>query len=162
MAQPKTYSFQATLENSNDGMDTSFVRIPLNVEETFGTKGQVKVNASFDGVPYRGILANMGQGCHVIGVRKDIRKAIAKGPGDRVKVTIQQDLGERTVDMPPQLVKLLKSNANARKFYDTLSYTNRKEYAVWISSAKKSETLEKRVSQTLVKLLARKKNPSEK
>ncbi len=143
-------------------MDTSFVRIPLNVEEIFGTKGQVKVQASFDGVPYRGVLANMGQGCHVIGVRKDIRKHLGKGPGDRVKVTIQQDLDERTVDIPPQLARLLKSNVNARKFYDTLSYTNRKEYAVWISSAKKIETLEKRLSQTLVKLLARKKNPSEK
>ena len=143
-------------------MDTSFVRIPINIEETFGTKGQVKIHASFDGVPYRGVLANMGQGYHVIGVRKDIRKAIAKEVGDKVKVTIQHDIDERTVDMPPQLVKLLKLNAAAKKFYESLSYTNRKEYAVWISSAKKSETLEKRLSQTLTKLLARKKNPSEK
>ncbi len=64
--------------------------------------------------------------------------------------------------MPQQLIKLLKSNANAKNFFDGLSYTNRKEYAVWISSAKKSETLEKRLAQTLTKLLAGKKNPSEK
>jgi len=162
VAELKTHTFDATLENSDDGIDASFVRIPIDIEKNFGTRGQVKVRATFDGIPYRGVLANMGQGCHIIGVRKDIRKAIGKGTGDRIRVTIQQDLEERTVEMPPQLLTLLKSNAAAANFFDKLSYTNRKEYAVWISSAKKSETLEKRLSQALSRLLAGKKNPSEK
>jgi hypothetical protein len=161
MTQPKIHTFHAILENSNDGIDASFVHVPIDIEKHFGTKGQVKVRATFDGHPYRGVVANMGQG-HIIGVRKDIRKAIAKGAGDKIRVTIQHDLEERKVEMPPPLLTLLKSNAVAAKFFDKLSYTNRKEYAVWISSAKKSETLDKRLSQTLSKLLAGKKNPSEK
>jgi hypothetical protein len=162
MVQPKIHTFHATLENSSDGIDAAFIRVPIDVEKTFGTKGQVKVHATFDAVAYRGILANMGQGCHIIGIRKDIRKKIGKGVGDRIQVTIQQDQEERIVEVPPELARLLKSNVTAAGFFDKLSYTNRKEYALWISSAKKDETREKRLSQIISKLLAGKKNPSEK
>jgi hypothetical protein len=33
----------------------------------------------------------MGTACHIIGVRKDIRKAIGKQPGDSIRVTIRED-----------------------------------------------------------------------
>lgn len=156
------HSFSAVIEDPDQGIDAAFVRIPFNVEKTYGTRGQVKIQATFDGHPYRGVLANMGMGCHIIGLRKDVRKAIGKGVGDKVKVTVQLDVAERVVDVPAPLAKLFKKNPSAKKFYDTLSYTNRKEYAFWISSAKKQETQDKRLEQTLIKLTAGKKNPSEK
>ncbi len=64
--------------------------------------------------------------------------------------------------MPLQLEALLIKNLKAKVFFETLSYTNRKEYALWISSAKREATLEKRLNDTLDKLLSGKKNPSEK
>lgn len=155
-----TKRFIAELENSKDGMDTAFVRIPFDVEKIYGTKGQVKVKVTFDGHPYRGVMANMGQGCHVIGVRKDIRKAIGKMIGDKVDVTVAKDTEERIVEMPADFQAALEKSKKAKDFYDTLSFTNRKEYAVWISSAKKSETREKRLAESITKLLAGKKNPS--
>jgi hypothetical protein len=154
--------FEAVLENPQNGMDAAFVSIPFDVEEVFGTKGHVKVKATFDGYPYRGIIANMGMGYYVIIVRQDVRAAIGKKVGDTVKVTIEKDLEERVVDVPVELEKLLTKNAKAKNFFESLSFTNRKEYAVWISSAKRPETKEKRLSVTLMKLLAGKKNPSEK
>jgi len=64
--------------------------------------------------------------------------------------------------VPDELKKLLAQNVKAKRFFDSLSYTNRKEYAVWISSAKKEETREKRLNETLQKLLKGLKNPSQK
>jgi hypothetical protein len=154
--------FKGLLENPEKKMDIAYIAIPFDVENVYGTKGQVKVKVTFDGHPYRGVIANMGTGCHIIGVRKDIRKAIGKEVGDIVNVTIEKDEEERVVDMPEDLKKLIFKNRQAREFYESLSYTNRKEYAVWISSAKKEETREKRLEQTLSKLLGGKKNPSEK
>ena len=156
------HAFEAFLENTSKGTDTAFIRIPFDVEKIYGTKGQVKVNATFDGHPYRGVMANMGMGCHLIGVGKDIRKAIGKSWGDTVKVTVEQDLEERVVDVPAELQSLFKKNQKAKSIFDLLSYTNRKEYALWISSAKKPETKKKRLAGIVSKLLKGKKNPSEK
>ena len=153
--------FKAVLEHAGSG-DTAFVSIPFDVEKEFGTKGQVKVNATFDGHPYRGVMANMGTGCHIIGVQKDIRAAIGKQVGDVVLVTIEKDEKERVVEVPEELKTLLARNTKAKSFYDSLSFTNRREYAVWISSAKKEETKAKRLKEILPKLLAGKKNPGEK
>lgn len=61
----------------------AYVIFPWNIKELFG-KGRVKVNASFDGIPYRGSIVNMGvrddEGniCYIIGVLKSIREKIKK------------------------------------------------------------------------------------
>lgn len=153
--------FTATLEKMS-GMDAAYISIPFDVEKVYGTKGRVKVKATFDGHPYRGILANMGTGSHIIGVRKDIRAAISKKPGDKVKVTIELDTEERTITVPPDIAKALKANPAADKFFKTLSYTNRKEYVQWITDAKKDETRERRITESVQKLLKGLKNPSAK
>lgn len=152
--------FKAILEKPDKKGDMAFISIPFNVEQKFGAS-RVKVKATFDGHPYRGLIANMGTGCHIIGVRKDVREAIGKQVGDVVQVTIELDTEERIVEVPQELIKLLSKNTKAKSFYDSLSFTNRKEYAVWISSAKKDETKTKRLKEILPKLLAGKKNPSE-
>jgi hypothetical protein len=154
--------FKAMLERPEKKGNLAFISVPFDVEQEYGTKGQVKVNVTFDGHPYRGVIANMGTGSHIIGVRKDIREAIGKQPGDIVTVTIEKDEKERAVDVPRELKSLLSKNAKAKSFYDSLSFTNRKEYAVWISTAKKEETKTKRLKAILPKLLSGKKNPSEK
>jgi hypothetical protein len=70
----------------------------------------------------------------------------------------------RIITIPEDLAALLqlKKNKKALQFFDTLSFTNKKEYVVWITSAKKEETRQSRLVNTVEKLLAGKKNPSEK
>ena len=160
--KPIIKKFEGILEDPDLEIDAAYITFPYKVKELFGTQGQVKVKVTFDGYPYRGILSNMGGAHHVILVRKDIRAAIGKKIGDKISVIVTQDLEERVVDMPEELVSLLKKNAKANAFFKTLSFTNRKEYAVWISAAKRPETKENRLVETLKKLVAGKKNPSEK
>lgn len=38
----KSYSFQAQIQK-HDGMDAAYITFPYDVEQEFGTKGQVKV-----------------------------------------------------------------------------------------------------------------------
>lgn len=85
----KVYTFDAVIQKVPD-LDGAYVIFPYDVRAEFG-KGRVKVQATFDEYPYRGSLVNMGTGCHIIGIRKEIRKAINKQPGDSVRVTITQD-----------------------------------------------------------------------
>jgi len=165
MQEPKAaarHAFNALLEKPDDGMDTAFIAIPFDVEEAYGTKGQVKVKALFDGYPYRGVLANMGTGSHILIVRKDIRSAIGKKVGDTVRVELMQDTEERTIEIPLDLLTALTKSPKAKTFFDSLSFTNKKEYATWISGAKKEETKQKRLKETISKLLKGMKNPSAK
>jgi bacteriocin resistance YdeI/OmpD-like protein/uncharacterized protein DUF1905 len=123
--------------------------IPFDVRETYGTGGQVKVKASFDGEPYRGSIAPMGGGRHVIGIAKAIRAAIGKDVGDRVKVVVEPDTDPRTVEVPPDLAAAFRKSPAAKRAFEKLSYTHRKEYVRWIEEAKKPETRERRVQKTL-------------
>ena len=57
------------------------------MRKVFG-KGREAVHATFDGEPYDGMVVRMGTPCHILGVRKDIRKKIGRQPGDTVHVTL--------------------------------------------------------------------------
>lgn len=157
----KKHKFNAVIEKpENSG--GAFVSIPLDVEKVFGSRGHIKIKAWFDGHPYRGIAANMGTGCHLVIVRKDIRSAIGKDVGDQVTVELQLDNEERVLGIPDRLARELANAPDEKIFFDSLSYSNRKEYCNWIASAKREETLEKRLTATLEKLRSGKKNPFEK
>ena len=77
--------FDAVILQNGD-MDAAYVEVPFDIKEMFG-KGRLSVHATFDGVPYDGQIVKMGTPCHIIGVRKDIRKQIGKSFGDTVHVT---------------------------------------------------------------------------
>jgi len=72
------------------------------------------------------------------------------------------DQVSRTISAPLDLIKLFSKNKKAETFFDALSFTNKKEYVGWITSAKKEETKIARLEATIEKLNNGKKNPSEK
>jgi hypothetical protein len=69
---------------------------------------------------------------------------------------------KRTLTPPEDLEQLFTLHPKAKTFFDGLSFTNKKEYIVWITGAKKEDTRKRRLEATLEKLKAGKKNPSEK
>lgn len=157
----KVYEFDAVIHKHED-INAAYIEFPYNVKEEFGTEAQIKVRARFDGYEYQGSLAKMGLGCHSLGMTQKVREAIGKQPGDTVHVVLQQDFEERTVEVPAELAAMLAANAGAREFFEGLSYTNRKEYAGWIASAKKQETREKRLEQAIRLLTEGIKSPNKK
>ena len=66
-----------------------------DIRAIFG-RGRVKVNATFDGVPYQGSIVNMGlkhpdgSVCYILGVLKAIRKQLGKGDGDVLHVLVEE------------------------------------------------------------------------
>jgi hypothetical protein len=152
--------FEAVLDGV-EGTQALSVNFPYDVEKLYGTRGQVKVKVTYDGVPYRGSLAKMGHHCHFLVVRKDIRKQIGKNEGDKVWVTVLRDTEDRIVEIPDDLVALFAEHPDAKDLYDRLSFTNRKEYSRWITDAKKPETRASRLQKTIAMLMEGKKNPSD-
>jgi Bacteriocin-protection, YdeI or OmpD-Associated len=72
------------------------------------------------------------------------------------------DMETRTITTPPELQTLFDKNKKANLFFETLSFTNKKEYIIWINSAKREETKQARLVATIQKLITGKRNPSDK
>jgi len=138
----KTYTFRAIIQCADRG--GAFVTVPFDVEQAFGKK-RVKVKATIDGEPYRGTLVRMGGPDHILGVLKEIRDRIGKGPGDEVEVTLQEDTEPRVIELPADLQEALKSRPKAAEFFQQLSYTHQREYVRWIEEAKRGQTRRKRI-----------------
>ncbi len=89
----KYLKFSATILQ-NENMDAAYVEVPYDIKELFG-KGRLLVNATFDGVPYRGQVVKMGTPCYIIGVTRQIRRQIGKSFGDVVQVVICERENEK-------------------------------------------------------------------
>ncbi|HOT97470.1 MAG TPA: YdeI/OmpD-associated family protein [bacterium] len=144
----KKYEFDAVIRG-DETKDIGWIEFPWDVEQEFGTRGQVKVQVTFDGYLYRGSLARMGQPCHFIGLTRAARAAIGKGPGDSVHVILEQDLSPRVVTVPEDLARRLADEPAAAAFFKSLSYTHQKEYVNWITEARKPETRQARLDKAL-------------
>ena len=75
--------------------------------------------------------------------------------------TVCIDRKNRVITAPWDLERLLNRNANAASLFETLSFTNQREYVTWILEAKKPETRAARLSKTVEMLSKGKKNPSD-
>lgn len=158
MAAPSSkISFTAPIIQ-HQGMNAGYVEFPFGVEEVFGTRGMVKVKALFDGkAEYRGIMSNMGTGCHILILTQEVRRKLGKSFGDPVLVELEHDLEKREVLIPGEVQNLLNEYPEAQAFFEKLSHTHRKEYINWITSAKREETRAKRMVEFIEKLLQKKK-----
>ncbi len=143
------HEFDAVIKEGRGG--GALVEIPFSVMDTCGTRGQARVTASFDGQPYSGSIAPMG-GRHVLGIMKAIRAGIGKDVGDVVHVAVEQDMAPRQVEVPADLRDALARHPDAAATFEAMAYTYRKEYARWISEAKRVATRERRIKKAIEKL----------
>lgn len=68
----------------------------------------------------------------------------------------------KTVKVPDDLAAAFKKSAKAMKVYEALAYSHRKEYVLWLVSAKREETRKARVQRMIAMLVEGKRNPGEK
>jgi len=69
------------------------------------------------------------------------------------------DPKQKIVRLPDDLDALLSKNKKASAFFESLSFTNKKEYVEWVVTAKRAETREQRVKDSLDRLNKGWKNP---
>jgi bifunctional DNA-binding transcriptional regulator/antitoxin component of YhaV-PrlF toxin-antitoxin module len=152
----KKYTFTAEIFAAGQG--GTGVLFPYDTQETFGTKGKVPIHATFDGLPYTGSLIKYGFPQHTLHLPKAIREQLGKSPGDSVEVVVWKDECERKLEVPELLMKLMKKGG-VLPFFESLSYTHRKEYCRWIIEAKKEETRARRLEKAIEMLRAGVKTP---
>ena len=69
------------------------------------------------------------------------------------------DAATKTVRLPEDLEKALKSSKKAADFFESITFTNKKEYVEWVVTAKREETRKERITGTIERLEKGWKNP---
>jgi len=82
-------------------------------------------------------------------INKTMRDGAGVRAGDTVSVVMERDEGERIVEAPPLLKKEMAKSKTAQANWEKLSFTNKKEIALSISSAKQEETRLRRLAKAM-------------
>ena len=152
----KTYKFQAKIEPGPGG--GAFVTFPYDTQQEFAAKGNIRVKATFNGIPYTGSLMACGGPYHMLGILKSIRQQTGKDIGDTIEVELWKDEEIRVIEVPEHFTSLLKQH-DLLSFFESLSYTHRKEYVRWITEAKTEATNSRRLTKAIEMLKQRVKTP---
>lgn len=151
--------FDALLVAKGPGGAWTFLSIPFNVKEVFGTGGRLAVAGTVNGFPFRNSLMPEGDGTHSMMFNKQLQAGANAKAGDRVRVVLEPDQGEREITTPPELEEALRTNPKAAGLFAELTFSQKKEYADWISSAKQQATKQNRAAKAVELLASEKKRP---
>lgn len=148
-------AFKARLTARGPGGAWTFLEIPFDVQQVFGSKARVAVSGTMNGYAFRNSLLPQGDGTHAMAVSKALQAGAGARAGASVAVVMEVDRAERVVELPPELEQALASSKPAAKAFEALSVSHRREYAEWIGGAKKPETRVARAAKALPMILAR-------
>ena len=149
--RPTGMRFRTTILTA--GKTATGIEVPPEVVEALGASKRPPVRVTINGYTYRNTIAVMG-GKYMVGVSAEHRAGAGVDGGDEVNVDIELDDEPRTVEIPPELAKALAKDKTAKARFDALAFTHRKEYAQWVAEAKRAETRDRRVRDTLERLKA--------
>jgi hypothetical protein len=106
------------------------------------------VVVTVNGYRWRTTVTRM-RGEFLVGLNRAVRESAGVEAGENVVVKIELDRAPRDVDVPAALARALAQDSTAKKEFDHLSFTHRKEYARWVAEAKRKETRDRRIAQAI-------------
>ena len=141
--------FQALLELN--GKTATGMRVPASIVEGLGGGKRPAVRVTINGFTYRSTIAVYG-GEYLLGVNSDNREATGARAGDMLDVDVELDTAPREVTVPDDFAALLDPHAEARRFFDGLSYSERRWFVLGIDDAKTPETRARRIDKAVARL----------
>lgn len=151
------------LKFSKQGEKTgwTYIEIPADVAQAIfpGNKKSFRVKGKLDDYKFSGVsLLPMGEGNFIMPLKADVRKKIGKREGAMLKVELQHDKSEYS--MNADFMECLNDDPEAKKFFDKFPGSHQRYFSKWIDDAKSIETKAKRIA-TAVNALARGMNYTE-
>lgn len=133
------------------GETSAGVQLPDEVVEALGKGKKPPVKATINGYTWRSTVAVMG-GEYWLGVSKDVRRQAGVEAGQEVDLTLELDTEERILEVPADFAAALDAEPEARRFFDSLSYSNRRRFTYSIDDAKTPETRQRRIEKSVAQL----------
>ena len=133
------------------GKTAAGIQVPTGTVEALSTSRKPAVRVTVNGYTYRSSIAFMG-GAYWLGVSNEVRANAGVAAGDTVDFDIELDTEPREVIVPEDLTAALDDDAEARRFFDGLSYSNKRRIVIPIEDAKTPETRQRRVEKAVSRL----------
>jgi bifunctional DNA-binding transcriptional regulator/antitoxin component of YhaV-PrlF toxin-antitoxin module len=126
------------------GKTATGIEVPPEVVASLGPSKRPPVLVTINGFSYRSTVAPLG-GVFMLGVSAEVREHAGVAAGDEVDIDIERDTEPREVVVPPDFAAALDGDAAARRFFDGLSYSNKRRFVLPIEDAKAADTRQKRI-----------------
>ena len=141
--------FHATIELN--GKTATGIRVPEGVLAALGGGKRPAVQVTIRDYTYRSSIGTMN-GASFIPVSAEVRAASAVAAGDEVEVTVEIDNEPRVVEAPADFADALAAEAEAKRFFESLSYSNKLRLVLQIEGAKTPETRQRRIVKSIDQL----------
>jgi hypothetical protein len=141
--------FRAILQLA--GKTATGFRVPAEVVAALGAGKRPAVRVTLNGHTYRSTVAPLG-GVFMLPVSAEHRASAGVAAGDEVDVDIELDTAPREVAVPPDFAEALDRDADARRHFDGMSYSNQRRYVLGIEEAKGAETRQRRIARAVGEL----------
>ena len=143
---PRRLRFRVTVELG--GKTATGIRVPPEIVASLGPSKRPPVRVTINGHTYRSSVAPLG-GEFMLAVSAENREAAGVAAGDEVDVEIELDTEPREVTVPPDFAEALDRDPDARRFFDGLSYSNKRRHVLSIEEAKTPETRQRRIDKAV-------------
>ncbi|SDK49932.1 YdeI/OmpD-associated family protein [Nonomuraea jiangxiensis] len=141
--------FRTTIELG--GKTATGLEVPAEVVTGLGTGKRPAVTVTINGHTYRSTVAIMG-GRFMLPLSAENRQGAGVAAGDEVEVSVELDTAPREVAVPADLAAALEGAPEARAFFESLSYSRKSRLVLLVEGAKKPETRQRRIADTITKL----------
>ena len=141
--------FQAVLELA--GKTATGFRVPREVVEALGKGKRPPVIVTINGYSYRNTVAVYGDE-YLLGVAAEHRQAAGVQAGDLLDVDLVLDTAPREVDVPADFAAALEADPEAQRFFESLSYSNKRRFTLSVEDAKSADTRERRIEKYVSQL----------
>jgi hypothetical protein len=141
--------FRAVIQLNNK--TATGIAVPPDVLESLGAGKRPAVRVTINGHTYRTTVGSV-DGQAMLPVSAEVRQGAGVAAGDEVEVEIELDTAPREVTVPPNFAAALDQDPAARRFFDGLSYSNKRRFTLPIEEAKSAETRERRIAKAVSQL----------
>jgi hypothetical protein len=143
--------FKAVILQS--GKTATGIVVPPEVVEGLNGGKKPAVTVTLRGHTYRSTVATMG-GDFMIPVSSEIRRITGVAGGDEVEVELSLDTAPRELEIPEDFATALERAPEAKQFFESLSYSNKRRFTWSINDAKTPETRLRRIEKSIESLRA--------
>lgn len=141
--------FRARIELT--GKTAAGFEVPPKIVESLGSGKRPPVRVTINGHTYRTSVGTVG-GRLMVGVSAENRKSAGVIGGGMVDIDLELDSQPREVAVPEDFKKALDREPAAKRFFDGLSYSQRRWFVMGIEEAKSAETRQRRIDKAVDRL----------
>lgn len=138
--------FKARLQRPKSGGTWSFLVLPKAASARLPTRAALTVEGSIQGQAFRAALEPDGQRSHWLKVTKKLREAAGAEVGDVVQLEISPSAKPVEATVPADLRQALAAAPTAREVWSSITPVARRDWILWIVSAKQPETRARRIA----------------